>query len=178
MPMLGDIFLNMVEEDAPNKSVKSTDHPIESGENITDHIARNAVPMTLKGLIVGNDAEQRRMKLENYMYSGTLLNYSYRTSLKNLIIESFTPIYVVEVGNGFKFELTVKQIRIAKASVLQTLKLPVKMQAAPVANKGRQQKQPVKDVKDKKNKVPKRSKGAIEAERVGLLHGKHYITDN
>ncbi|MEK4131987.1 phage baseplate protein [Solibacillus sp. FSL W8-0474] len=149
MPMLGDVFLNTVYADNPNRSVTATAHPIETGEDITDHISKNPITMSISGVLVGEDAAQRFNKLKEYLNKGKLLKYSNRTTLTDVIIENLSTVHDVEVKNGLKFDITLRQIRIAKASAVVGLKLPVKRQVAKVTKKGVQQKKTKSSTKKK-----------------------------
>lgn len=158
MPLLGDIFLNTVYVDNPNRGVTATEHPIESGEDITDHISKKPVTMSISGVVTGADASQRLNKLKEYMGKGKMLKFSNRTQLNNVIIISLNTTHDVEVKGGFKFDIELRQIRIANASEVVGLKLPVKRQTAKVTKKGIQQKKTKSSSKKKAiQTTPKRT---------------------
>lgn len=139
MPMLGDVFLNTVYEENPDRSVKTTDHPIEGGVDITDHVERKPITMDIEGVIIGPDAAMRMKRLNEYMDNGEPLKYVYRNTMANVIIEDFGRSHNKEVANGFAFDITLKQIRIAKPSIIKSLATPTKVQVAKTENKGQQQ---------------------------------------
>lgn len=114
MARLGSVFLNIVYEDKPNNSAKTTDHPIENGLYVTDHIERKPLSLPITGVIIGSDAQTRKKKLEDYMSKGVRLKYVNRTAHSNLVIEDFTATYDVDVKNGFKFTMSLKQIRVVE----------------------------------------------------------------
>jgi LysM repeat protein len=135
MPKLGDITINNVKSEKYDEAIKSTDHPIEDGESIVDHIEKTPVTLEITGVIAGSDAQARLNKLRSYMNSGKLLKYVYKTSISNVIIESMPHDHIVDIaGGGFEFSIKLKQISLAKASILAKPK-----QTAPKSNKGIQQ---------------------------------------
>lgn len=139
MPQLGDVFIDTVYEENPEKQVKSTDHPVEEGVNVTDHIEKKPFKFEIEGVIIGNDAEVRKRRLEQYMNSGERLKYVYRNAFSGLIIEKFEATYDVEVVNGFKYSMSLKQIIVSKPSILVKLPKELQPQVAKKSNKGRQQ---------------------------------------
>ena len=91
-----------------------TEHPVESGSNIADHVANTPITISLKGIIVGEDASAKYQKLVNYWQNATLGLYIGRGSLSNCVIEMFSKDGEASTGNGFQFSISLKQIRIAK----------------------------------------------------------------
>jgi len=149
MPWLGNIFLNTVYAEKPDRSVKTTEHPIEGGENIVDHIEREPMSLDINGIVTGRDAALRLGKLKHYQAMGIPLTYRYRNWMGNMIIEKMQTTHDSEVDKAFKFDITLKEIKIARASVVKALKLPQKVQVKKVTNKGRQQTKATLTAKEK-----------------------------
>jgi len=122
---LGDIFLNTVYEEKPDKGVKISDHPIEDGSNITDHVQREPLKMNISGVVAGSDASTRLSKLKAAMDKGQRLKYVYRNVFDNVVIESLQTTHDVETKGAFKFTMTLKQIQIAQKATVIKLKKPV-----------------------------------------------------
>lgn len=156
MPKLGAVHLDVVYGDSPRRSVKITDHPLESGESTSDHIRANPFTMNISGIITGGDASVRIKRLEAYLEKGTILTYSHRASAVGVVIERFDSEHTADVGNGFTFTMTLKRIRMSKATLTEYMDLPVKAKTSSVTNKGVQQTQKPKDIKDKNNKDQKK----------------------
>lgn len=134
MPKLGDIVLNTVYSENKSKSVGSTDHPIEGGLKIVDHVEKEPVKLSLTGICVGSDAASRLSKLEKYSDEGKRLTYVGRTKLTNVLIESIDTTKDVSVGGtAYTFSISLKQVTIANK---KTYKQP---KAKPKVNKGKQQ---------------------------------------
>lgn len=155
MATLGGIFLNVVYDDTPQYSVKASEHPIEDSENIVDHVNRNAVKMSISGVVTGDDAAQKETALIEHMEKGSLLKYVHRTTLANVIITDFQPKYDKEITNGFKFSMSLLQIRLSKAMIIKPMSIPVKKQTKAVTKKGRQQKKKKQDSSQVKKKGAK-----------------------
>lgn len=141
MAQLGDVYIDVVYSEKPEGSVKSTDHPVESGEPLVDHIEQQPDTLNLTGVITGTDAPARLRKLEQYRKGGEVLTYTHRNGMNNVIIESFNRVHDNTVAGGFTFTMRLKQIRIALSSPITVMAVNTKAQAAPVANKGQQQPQ-------------------------------------
>jgi hypothetical protein len=139
MPYLGGVYLNTVYSDKPSRSVRTTDHPIEQGESIVDHIERIPVTISISGVVTGPDAAARLAKLEDLQNKGALLTYTHRVKYDNVIIEKFDSDHGKEVAGGFTFSMTLKRVRMVKAAPIKVMKLPQRVQAKKVTNKGRQQ---------------------------------------
>jgi LysM repeat protein len=147
MPMLGDVFLNTVYEESPGRSVKTTDHPIEDGQSVTDYGETDPKTIDISGVVVGPDASIRKVKLEQYMTNKTLLKYRYRNTLSNVLIVNFKTTHDKDVKGGFKFDITLKEIKVVKPSTIKTTNKNTKIQASKKSNKGHQQTKGTKPAK-------------------------------
>lgn len=139
MAMLGDVFLNNVKQEQPDRSVKSTDNPVEGGVDVTDHTQRKPETMSIEGVVTGPDAANKLAQLKYHQDNGDLLKYVYRNVKTNVIIKDFSTTHDAEVLGGFKFDMTLKEIRIAKPSIVKDLDKNTKAQVGENGNKGQQQ---------------------------------------
>jgi hypothetical protein len=139
LALLGDIFLNVVYKESPERGVETTDHPVEDGEPIVDHIKRVPKLLPITGIVTGSDAGAVLAELEKYMNEGTILSYSHRNGIDNVIIEKFDSNHDVETAGAFTFTIRLKQIRIAVSQGVEGLSLPAKVQVRGISNKGLQQ---------------------------------------
>ncbi len=55
------------------------------------------------------------------------------------LITSLKPKHNSRVANGFAFSMTLKEVRTAKTSYIETLEAPIRAQVAPVISSGRKQ---------------------------------------
>jgi hypothetical protein len=138
MALLGGVLLS-VSSDNPDRQSTVTQHEIESGENIADHVSHMPYTLNISGVVVGPDAAARLTKLEDIQRKGMPVQYVNRVKYDNVVIQSFGSDHGVATRNGFLFNMTLVRVRTTQASPVQTMKLPQRVQAKTVTNKGRQQ---------------------------------------
>lgn len=138
---LGDVELSAVYSEKPIRSVKSTDHPVEEGADITDHIKRQPYRMEISGVVTGKDAGVKLRRLELYQENGVPVTYVCRNWVGGVIIENFNSVHDATNKGAFNFTMTLKLINRASASQLEGLDLPATVQVKAVGNKGLQQAQ-------------------------------------
>jgi hypothetical protein len=156
MPKIGSVYIDVVYADQPKRSVKVTSHPVESGENISDHVKSDPYTINISGVVVGPDAAARLKKLEAYQRKGAMVAYVHRTIARGVVIEKFDTDHNVKVANGFAFTITLRQIRVAKATPIVNMKVPAKSKIQELIKKGQQQKEKPKAIKEKKKKQDKK----------------------
>lgn len=139
MALLGGVLLDVVYSDKPTRQTTATQHPIENGESIADHIERKPTTLSISGVILGPDAAARLTKLEDMQKKGQLLTYTNRVRYDNMVIQSFDTDHGKETKNGFIFSMSLIRVIVAKPSPVAGMALPQRVAAKPVANKGRQQ---------------------------------------
>ncbi|HGH7180752.1 TPA: phage baseplate protein [Bacillus luti] len=131
---LGDIILDTVYDEHPKYGVKVTEHPIEGGESIADHVERETDKMDISGILTGPEASAKLSKLIRYQKQGKIMDYVYRNGVYGVVIESFNTSHGAEIKGGLKFSMTLVSVRIAKPSVLAQ-----GMQTKAVSSAGRKQ---------------------------------------
>lgn len=127
-----------VESEDPQYSVDITDEPVEKGIDNTDHVQRKPVSMSISGFILGDNADEIRQSLLKSMNTGTIVNYDGRNYFTGLI-ESFSPKHDHKTANGFAFSMTLKEMRTAENSYVESLPAPIRAQAAPIISSGTKQ---------------------------------------
>lgn len=145
------------------ESSTTTDHALEDGEQITDHVKSNPITITLTGVIL-DDTEAKVLKLREYREKGTIIDFDYMTKLNHMVITDFNRDYEARVKDGYTFTMTLKQIKVGKVAKFVSVSIPVKKQTKAVTKKGRQQtkKTPTttaKTTKEKYTTPPKSSSG-------------------
>jgi hypothetical protein len=138
MPYLADVFIDNIESVELGESSSTTDHALEDGEEISDHIENAPITLRLSGVIL-DKTDGKLLKLRNYRQKGEILSFNYRSKLETVVITDFTPSYDASVKDGFRFSMSLKQIRLAKAPNIINVDAFVKQQIAAVANAGRKQ---------------------------------------
>lgn len=108
---------------AKNESVtyesNSTSHPIEEGIDITDHVQRKPISLSISGVI--SDTSNKKSaeiieSIKNLQISGSLIKYIGRISLGNMQIQSFNTDYEYKNWGGCTFDMELKEVRIAKSA--------------------------------------------------------------
>lgn len=112
--MLGDVEFNVLNDEQVSRSSEITEHAVERGVNTADHIRRKSDSFSIRGVVVGDDASARLNRLILYHEKGELLTYVGRNLRRNLVIESFNTSHSIEVRDGFVFDLTLREVRIAE----------------------------------------------------------------
>ena len=127
MALINGIYV-FVEDESLDMNLECTEHPVEEGTEITDHIQRKSVEITLKGKIVDYDdtlswedstivsvnATTALDKLKQLQKSGSLITYVGRNAQSNLQIQSFSTTHPNTVWGGCEFDMTLKELRVAQ----------------------------------------------------------------
>ena len=144
---LGDIEFDVIESENPKDSITVTDKPVESGQDVSDHIKQNPSIINLRGQMTEGAADKLQV-LKKYQKEGTLLKYVGRNVYPNMVIEEIDREHGARNRLGFQFNIKLKQVRIATAKEVEikvanpnTGKQDKKTVAKvkPVTNKGKQQ---------------------------------------
>lgn len=116
MSLLNNLYI-FVEDESLSHDVESSSHPVEKGVDITDHIQRKPYELSLKGKIVDHDgmkAYEILSKLKELQTNGSFIDYAGRNALSNLQIQSFSTSHPYTNWRGCDFNMTLKEVRIAK----------------------------------------------------------------
>lgn len=145
---LGDIEFTIIEDEKPRDVVVITDNSVENGQDISDHVKQNPSIIDLYGQMIGIDAAAKLNTLKKYQREGKLLTYIGRSIYDNMAIQSIDRSHGKNIRNGFSFNITLKQVRIATAKeVVINIVSPDTMkeskqtntQVKPKTNNGKQQ---------------------------------------
>ena len=115
MAKINGLYIFVIDE-SKTFGVDATEHPVETGVDITDHVKRKAVEMSITGEIVGDDAASTMSRLKQMHQNGTLCKYVGRTTLSNCIITDFSTSHPHTIWGGCEFSMTLKEIRTASTS--------------------------------------------------------------
>lgn len=124
-----------------------TEHPVEKGSDVGDHVRPRPITLQVEGLIsntpIGSAVDFARAKnafaqLEEAWQAGTL--FTIYTSLKtyeNLVIANLSAPRDCRTGEALRFSATFRQIRVVSTQRVQVPKTKV-VAAKPKAKKGKQ----------------------------------------
>lgn len=142
MAKLGTYKIQVIRESL-RYSVDATEHEVEKGVNVTDHVKRNNDAFSISGKVVGSKDFVARIDKywRDSMTKGRVLNYVGGTRFSNVIITNIEYDKDKTVANGMMYRLELREIRIAKSSVKKTT------QTAPKQSGGTTQKKPATQAK-------------------------------
>jgi hypothetical protein len=119
MAKLNGLYIFVVDEEM-SYGVEVTEHPVETGIEISDHVKRKGATLSLTGEIVGENAASVLSKIKQMHQNGTLCKYAGRTTLANCLITDFSTGHPNTVWGGCEFSMTLKEIRTASTSYKKT----------------------------------------------------------
>lgn len=145
---LGKVTFDVVENESVSETSDSTDHSVEQGQDVSDHVKHNPSTLTITGVFVKEDSPQKLQQLRKHRQDRDLLTYTGRNVFSNVVIISITRNHNASNKFGLSYDITLKQIRISKASKVNIkvanpstgrsdAKTATKVKA--VTNKGKQQ---------------------------------------
>lgn len=138
MPFIKDVIIDVITSVSVPETSTTTDHALEDGEQITDHIKSDPITISISG-VIHDDTEQKVLKLREYREKGEIIAFDYMTSLKNVVITDFSRDYNASVKDGYAFTMSLKQIKVAKVAKYVSVSPSVERQTKDVTNKGLQQ---------------------------------------
>lgn len=128
--------MDAVVDESPTMSADVTDHPVEKGQDISDHMREKPYTVNLSGSIV-NESPEKLELLRNYIKEATLLKYVGRNIFTDVVLTSLNSSHNANNSTGFDYDITLKHVRIAKPETFEVnVKDPVsKKQDAKTATK-------------------------------------------
>lgn len=107
------VYLFVSEEENPT-SIQASEHSVEQGEDLTDHVRPEAETITLSGVISGRNHKSIVSLIKGWEKSGKAVRYSGRTKLTQCLVSDFSPSYSKDIENGCSFTMTLRKVRIAR----------------------------------------------------------------
>lgn len=118
------------ETESVDNQVETSNHPTETGVPLSDTVHSNPVVLNLSGKIVNTDkatATAIITKIKTWQKGGRTLTYSGQAGVfENMQVQSFTTDYNNKNYGGADFDMTLKEIRIAKTAYVKPLSTPSK----------------------------------------------------
>lgn len=112
MALINDVYVFIKSEDVSRETTASS-HPVEEGIDLTDHVKRSPLVLSLSGEIVGADHENSIAELEQLQKTGELVEYVGVNVLSDALITKFTTSHDGTIRGGCSFSAEIKEIRIA-----------------------------------------------------------------
>lgn len=114
---IGDVIFSTTTGEDATLTCDITDKPIEGG-NVADHGDYKPLTMSVPGIIIGDDAQEKKEKIQKYMMDIAVLRYVGIETANNVCITSFGISRSVSIANGFAFSMALKEVRIATGTVV------------------------------------------------------------
>lgn len=118
MALINGIYV-FVQDEEVSREIESTSHPVESGIEITSTIRNKPLEISISGKIVdvGDTAAKEIItKIDDLRKKGSLIKYVGRASASNMQIQSFNITSTNRNAGGADFNMSLKEIRIAKSA--------------------------------------------------------------
>lgn len=112
--MLFGVELDAVREENLSYKNQISEHAVEDGAAVADHIQRMPRIVAITATIAGPDWVQRYDRLRELADAQEVGEYVGTTVWENVGIELFDPSHTVQVSNGVRFSMTLKQVRVAR----------------------------------------------------------------
>lgn len=117
MALLNNHYIFVIDEDV-KRGVTVSEHPVESGLDITDNVKRNPKVISINGQIVGKNASKVRDKIEALHQKGQFVKYVGQNILSKALITEFDTSHPNTIYGGSAFSMEIKEIRIAKSPLV------------------------------------------------------------
>ena len=109
-------LLIWVKDEKVNYNVTVATHPVETGQEITDHVLKEPLELSITGKIVGDNSAEILEKIRKIQEEGKLCQYEGRNRAQNCQIVSFSTSADYAITGGFDFDMTLRQTRIASGA--------------------------------------------------------------
>jgi len=138
--VLGGVLLDAVKSDRPTHAFDVTEKGIEDGSSIADHMKERPPVLPISGVIVGPDAWPRLNRIRQMQSDRQLVTYANRVIYRNMAIVSISTEHDATIGNGCKFNITLRRVRrVASQQVQVSSPTPMATKAMQPQNAGTQQ---------------------------------------
>lgn len=112
MALINDIYVFVESEDV-SRDITASSHPVEKGIDLTDHVRRSPLSLSLAGEIVGADYGEVVSELERLQKSGELVEYVGVNLVSDVIVTKFSTSHSGEIRGGCHFSMDLTEVRIA-----------------------------------------------------------------
>ena len=109
-------ILIWVKDEKVSYNVTVASHPVETGQDITDHVIKQPLELSITGKIVGENSASNLEQIRKIHEEGKLCQYEGRNRAQNCQIVSFSTSADYSITGGFDFDMTLRQTRIASGA--------------------------------------------------------------
>lgn len=148
----GEVVFDAVIDESVNEPSEVTDHPVEEGADVADHVKVKPETIPLNGVIAGDRAEEKLAQLQRFRHERELLTFIGVETFHQVVITNISRKRTAQISDGFELSLTLRKVRISK---LKEVKISV---PAKSVNKTQVKKKTSKGKQQPKKKTPKQPK--------------------
>lgn len=159
MALLNDMYVFVESEDL-SSNIEVNTHPVEKGIDLTDHIQRKPMVLSLSGEFVGKGFADTRKKIQSLHEKGSVVQYVGRKTLKKGQITALTLTYNNQIRKGCFFTMEITEVRFAKVQEAKK-------------KKGKPKKGNIKNTKPKTQAGAQQVQGQMQGEVKGKLY--HFV---
>ena len=139
MAKIGNVEFNLISE-GRNHNNEVTQHPVEKGSDIVDHVKNQLLTYSIEGIVGDNEnPATKHQELVRIWSSRQVVSYRGRSTLSQCVITSLTTTVDSSSRKGFRFSMEIMEVRIAKPSTVGLLPVTLRADMAEVGNAGRVQ---------------------------------------
>jgi len=137
------ITFDAIQEEQMDVSNQITEHPIEDGAVVADHVQLDPYVLSVDGVLVGEGAEAAIQKFLDWRgRNGNvhMLYYSGRNTIGRMVLRDLQRTYNASNADGYTFRLTLQRVDVATPEMVQ-VDVDVEIEQKEETDKGRQQTQ-------------------------------------
>jgi hypothetical protein len=136
---LNEVVFNVLRDESDTDTNEVTQHAIESGSPVTDHVIGRPksltlnivfsdedilfvnVPTSQEDLFLFEPISERKQTLQGWNDNKDLLTYySHDEDYEDVVIESISRNHTLEYGSGIGLTITLKQVNIVESAMVTT----------------------------------------------------------
>lgn len=122
MSKIGDVEFSIIPEENVTYRNTITQKPIESKEDISEHIVHQPYKSSFDFYLIGDDALDRKIELEKMAQRTEVYEYfdaKELTRYRNIAIQELSWKNNKDVDNGFYGRMTIKKIKIVENELIE-----------------------------------------------------------
>ena len=112
---------DVVSEEVVEIASDITEHPVEEGGNVSDHVEHRPNILTIEGMVM--DPEERKLqKVLRWKNEAHQVRFRGLNVLGKLVIQEWRRTHDVAVGGGWRFHGTLQQVDTARPEIREIVK--------------------------------------------------------
>ena len=118
MALLNNYYI-FIQDENVKRGVSVSSHPVEKGLPLTDNVKRSPTVISIKGEIVGSNANTILDKIADLQADGKLVKYVGQNIMSNALITSFDTNHPNTIYGGCGFNMELTEVRIADSPLVK-----------------------------------------------------------